>query len=184
MGIRREIDEQGSRDGGTLLLTAGKRVWIMVAAMVKLKAFKELRDSGIQLCFVDVMESSKDGKKDVLLCRQRRNQIERLEDHADVLSSEQRQLMVVERGEIRAVDNDVAGCRLRKSRNEMEKRGLAGAAWTHDGEKLALRDIKRQAVNGGDRFRRVAVEDLAEVFDADVWFHDNNKKGMRLLNLI
>ena len=76
MGIRCEINEQGSRDGGTLLLTAGKRVWIMVAAMVKLKAFKELRDSGIQLCFVDIMESSEDGKEDVLFRCQRRNQVE------------------------------------------------------------------------------------------------------------
>ncbi len=95
MGIRCEIDEQGSRDGGTLLLTAGKCVWIMVAAMVKLKSLKELRDSGIQLCFVDVMESREDGKEDVLFRRQRRNQIEGLEDDADVLPSEQRQLMVV-----------------------------------------------------------------------------------------
>ncbi len=43
VGIRREVDEEGPRDGGALLLTAGKRVRIMVAAMAKLKAFKELR---------------------------------------------------------------------------------------------------------------------------------------------
>ena len=73
MGSRREIDEQGSRNGGTLLLTAGKRVWIMVAAMVKLKAFKQLRDCRIQLCFVDVLESREDGKEDVFFRRQRWN---------------------------------------------------------------------------------------------------------------
>ena len=171
MGIRCEINEQGSCDGGTLLLTAGKRVWIMVAAMAKLKSLKELRDSGIQFRLVDVMESSKDGKEDVFFGCQRRNQVERLEDDADVLPSEQRQLMVVERGEIYAVDDDVARSGLRKSRNEMEKRGLAGAAGAHDGEKLALRDVKRQIINCDDWFRRVAVEDLAEFFDADVWFH-------------
>ena len=138
MGIRCEIDEQGSRDGGALLLAAGKRVRIMVATMGKLKPFKELRDSGVQLCFVDIMESSEDGKEDVFFRRQRWNQVEGLEDDADVLPSEQRQLMVVERGEIRAVDEDVAGRRLRKSRNEMEKGGFSGAAGDHDGEKLAL----------------------------------------------
>ena len=172
MGIRREIDEQGSCDGGTLLFTAGKRVWIMVAAMVKLKAFKELRDSGIQFRLVDVMESREDGKEDVLFRRQRWNQIEGLEDDTDVLPSEQRQLMVVERGEIRAVDDDVARCRLRKSRNQMEKRGLAGAAGAHDCEKLALRDVERQIINCGDWFGTVAVEDLTKIFNADVWFHD------------
>ena len=142
MGIRREIDEQGSCDGGTLLLAAGKRVWIMVVAMVKLKPFKELRDSGVQFRLVDVMESSKNRKEDVLFRRQRRNQVEGLEDDADVLATEQRQLVVVEGGEIRAVDDDVAGCRLRKSCDEMEKRGLAGATGAHDGEKLALRYVE------------------------------------------
>ncbi len=88
--------------------------------------------------------------------------------------------MIVEGGEIRAVDDDVAGCRLRKSRNEMEKRRLAGAAGARDGEKLALRYVEREVVDGGNGFRTVAVEDLAEVFDADVRFHDNNKVGKRL----
>ena len=171
MGIRCEINEQGSRDGGTLLLAAGKRVWIMVSAMVKLKSLKELRDSGVQLRLVDVMESSKDGKEDVFFRRQRRNQVEGLEDDTDVLSSEQCQLMVVERGEICAVDEDVAGRRLRKSRNEMEKSGLAGATGAHDNEKLALRDVKRQIINCGDWLGTVAVEDFTEIFDADVWFH-------------
>ena len=53
----------------------------------------------------------------------------------------------------------------------MEKRGLAGATRAHDGEKLALRDVKRQIINSGDWFGAVAVEDLAEIFDTDVWFH-------------
>jgi len=130
-----------------------------------------LRDSGIQLCFVDVMESRKDGKENVLFRRQRWNQIEGLENDADVLPSKQCQLMVVERGEIRAVDDDVAGCRLRKSRDEMEKRGLAGTAGAHDGEKLALRDVERQIINCGDWFGAVAIEDFTKIFDADVWFH-------------
>ena len=108
VGIGREIDEQCTRDGGALLLAAGKRVGIMVAAMVKLESLKELRDSGVQFRFVDVMESSKNGKEDVFLRCQRRNQVERLEDDTDVLPSEQRQLMIVEGGEIRAVDDDVA----------------------------------------------------------------------------
>ena len=107
MGIRREVDEQGACDGGALLLAAGKRVRLMVAAMAKLKAFKELRKGGVQFRLVDVMESRENGKEDVLLRRQRRNQIEGLENDADVLPSEQRQLTVVERGEIRAVDDDV-----------------------------------------------------------------------------
>ena len=107
MGIRCEIYEQGSRDGGALLLAAGKHVRIMGAALFMLQPFKQLRDGGIQFRLVDVMESCEDGKEDVLLRRQRRNQVEGLEDDADVLPSEQCQLMVVERGEIRAVDDDV-----------------------------------------------------------------------------
>ena len=154
------------------MFAAGKRVWIMVATMVKLKTLKQLRDSGVQFRFVDVMESRKDGKEDVLFRRQRWNQVERLEDDTDVLPSEQRQLMVVEGGEIRAVDDDVAGCRLRKSSNQMEKCSFAGAAWAHDGEKLALREVKRQIINCGDWFGTVAVEDFAKIFNADVWFHD------------
>lgn len=62
----------------------------------------------------------------------------------------------------------------------MEKRGLAGATRAHDGEKLALRYVEGDVVNGGDGLRAVAVEDLAEIFDADVRFHDNNKEGKRL----
>ena len=154
----------------------------MVAAMAKLKAFKELRDNGVQLRFVDFMESRENRKEDVLLCRQRRNQIEGLEDDADVLPSEQRQLTVVERGEIRAVDDDVPRRGLRQSRDKMEKGGLAGAAGAHYGEKLALRNVERQAVDGGDGLRTVAVEDFSEIFDADVRFHDDNKVGGRLSN--
>ena len=64
----------------------------------------------------------------------------------------------------------------------MKKGGLAGAAGAHDGEKLALRDVERQAIDGGDGLRTVAVEDFAEIFDADVRFHDDNKVGGRLSN--
>ena len=73
MGVGREIDKQCSRDGDALLLAAGKRVWIMISTMVKLKPFKELYDSGIQFRLIDVMESRKNRKEDVFLRRQRRN---------------------------------------------------------------------------------------------------------------
>ncbi len=62
----------------------------------------------------------------------------------------------------------------------MEKRGLAGATGDHDGEKLALWYVEGDVIDGGDGLWPVAVEDLAEVFDADVRFQDKNKDGKRL----
>ena len=57
---------------------------------------------------VGLAAGEREREEDVLLRRQHRQQVEELEDEADVLAAELGQLVVVERGDLVAVDPDLA----------------------------------------------------------------------------
>ena len=62
--------------------------------------------------------------QDVLARRQRRHQVEELEDEADLLAAQPRESILVERGDVHAVDQNRAGGR------RVEAGDQARAAWT------------------------------------------------------
>ena len=60
------------------------------------------------------------------------------------------QLRRIEIGKANAVERDAAGGRIVEAQQQMEDRALAGAGRSDDGDLLALADMKRYAVEGGD----------------------------------
>jgi hypothetical protein len=77
------------------------------------------------------------GELDVLGCREGREQVERLEDEADLVAPQQRQPLVVERRDLRVADVDLAACRPVEAGEHVQQRRLPGARRPHDGGELA-----------------------------------------------
>ena len=90
---------------------------------------------------------AREGKRedDVLLRVQHRKQIEELEDEADVLSPQVRQLIVVQVQDRRAGDGDLAGGRLVQTGENVHQRRLPGAGGPHDCSEPTLGDLERDA---------------------------------------
>ena len=69
------------------------------------------------------------------------DQVERLEDEADLLVPDHRQLVVIELADIGAVE-EVAACRRHvQATDDVHESGLARAAGAHDGDELAFADM-------------------------------------------
>ena len=95
-----------------------------------------------------------DGKRenDVLLRRQHRQQVEELEDEADVLAPKLRQLRVVELADLGIGDPDVTVGRLIEAGEDVHERRLAGPRGAHHCGQLAASNLDRdtpQGVHGG-----------------------------------
>ena len=96
-------------------------------------------------------------QEDVLLRREHREQVEELEDEADVAAPELRQPGVAERAEGRAVDPHLTRGRPVQTREKVHERRLAGARGPHDGRELALGHRHGDATQGVDRGVALAV---------------------------
>ena len=96
-------------------------------------------------------------QRDVLLRRQRRQQVERLEHEPDVLAAQARERAVGHRGDLLAADPDRPGRRPVEPGEQVHERGLAGAGRAHDGRELAGGDVERDAAQGVDGGVAVAV---------------------------
>ena len=89
---------------------------------------------------------------DVLGGREHREQVEELEDEADVVAAELRELRVVEAADVDAGDGDVTRRRLVEPGEDVHQRRLAGARRAHHGRQAAGGDVDRDAaqrVDGG-----------------------------------
>jgi len=106
---------------------------------------------------VGLLAGDRERKRDVLLGAQRRQKVEELEDEADVLAAEPGQLLVVQPGDVGAVDEDRAGGRAVESGEDVHERGLARAGRAHHGRHATARDLQRDAAEGVDRGVAVAV---------------------------
>ena len=79
-------------------------------------------------------------------------QVEALEDEADLVAAQSRELLLGEPGELDAVDADPTLGGLVESGEDVHERALAGAGGTHDGGEVALREVEvdaRERVHGG-----------------------------------
>jgi hypothetical protein len=106
-----------------------------------------LEEAGLRL-----LASEGQRQDHVLLRRQHREQVEELEDEADVLSAQLRDLGVAELAEPCSRDRDVALGRLVERREEMHQRRLSGARGPHDRGQLPALDPEgyaAQRVHGG-----------------------------------
>src|ERR671939_211554 len=87
---------------------------------------------------------------DVLEARERRQQIEELEDESNLVAPHSRQLIVGETAERSAVDEDVAGSRAIEAADEIEERRLARAGGPDDRDHLAAWNADGHIAQGDD----------------------------------
>jgi hypothetical protein len=104
-----------------------------------------------------------------------RDEVEGLEDEADLLGPQVAQSVVAERRDVGVADPDAPGGRVVEAADQVEERRLPGAGGPRDGEELARLDGKRDAAQGGhDRAPEGVV--LGDVLDADGG-HDGGPAG-------
>src|SRR2546423_15700153 len=80
------------------------------------------------------------GQPDVLERRQRRQEVEELEDESDFVAPHSGQLVVWQSGQRRAVDDNFSGGWTIEAADQVEERRLARARWPDDRDHLAARD--------------------------------------------
>ena len=117
--------------------------------------------------------------------RQRRDQLERLEDESDLLGAQAGAPVLVERAEILAVEMDRAAGGPVESGEQAEQRGLAAARGSDDGHERARLHVERDIVQHGERaaagrirFRERGAAQHA-VNDKQVWV-GRSRGGRRL----
>ena len=84
-------------------------------------------------------------------------QVEGLEDEADVAAAQLGQRLVAHRGDVLAADVDGALGRAVEAGEQVHQRRLAGARRAHDGGELAGGDVQRDAAQGVDGGLALAV---------------------------
>jgi hypothetical protein len=89
-------------------------------------------------------------ERDVLDGAERRDQVEGLEDEADLVPPEDGELAVVEGREVGVADEDAPTGQVVESGHAVHERRLAGARRAHDGRELAGTELDVDVVEGGD----------------------------------
>ena len=115
-------------------------------------------DDGVRPVLVDLAAGELEREEDVLLRGEHGEEVEELEDEADVLAPELRQLGVAELGDGRPVDLDVALGGTVEAGEDVHEGRLAGARGPHDGGELAALDVQRDAAQRSHRGVAFAVD--------------------------
>ena len=68
-----------------------------------------------------------------------------LEDESDLAAAQQRHIVFAQMGDVLAVQNHLAGGGRVEPGQQTEQRTFAAARWSHDGRKLAARDLEIDA---------------------------------------
>ena len=89
--------------------------------------------------------------RDVLDRRQRRHEMEELEDEPDLLAAQPGERVLAQARDVDAVDDDLAGGRRVEPGQQAEQRGLAAARRAHDGHELPGRDRVVEGMQDGER---------------------------------
>src|SRR5699024_11205252 len=104
----------------------------------------------LQPCPVRARAGELERQQDVLLGRQHRQQVEGLEDEADLLPPQLGERIVAEGGDLGAVQQDRTGVDHVEPGEDVQQRGLAGAGGTHDRREGAAGDVEVHRIQGGD----------------------------------
>ena len=136
----RLMDER-AHDGDALLLAAAQPIGKAVGAIAQADTFQQRtgqRRRGLP-------SGELEREQDVLRRRQCRDQVVELEDESDVVAAEERARMLVELGDVHAADPDGARVGLIQASQQVEQRGLAGAARAQQRDEFALRHGRARA---------------------------------------
>ncbi len=99
---------------------------------------------------VRLLARDRQWEEDVLLRVQHRQQVEELEDEADVLATQLRQLAVSQGRDLLAGDGDRPRGRLVEPREDVHQGRLAGPGRSHHRGQPSSRDVDRNATQGVD----------------------------------
>jgi hypothetical protein len=99
---------------------------------------------------VRLSPGDREREQDVLLRGEDRQQVEGLEDEADLVAAQLGQAAVVEAVELDAVEDDGARGRAVEAGEDVHERGLAGARGAHDRGEAAGREVDADAVERAD----------------------------------
>jgi hypothetical protein len=111
------------------------------------------------------------GEFEIALGRERREEVEALEDEADLAAADVCAAGVGGGRQVFVVDHDAPGRRRQEPAEEVQHGGLAAARRPHDGEKLALLDLQRHAAQRRHVHRPHAVDLRQFICDQNLSHH-------------
>src|SRR6266851_6997229 len=149
------VRDDGARDGDALFLSAGKLPRIVIHAV------GEIDDGESGFHVLAALRLGKLGqeqrKLDVLKRREHGDEVVHLENKTDVAGAPLRQLAARHVRNFVTVDGDAARGGHVETTQEIEQRGLAGAAGPHKRDEVTLVDVEIQALENLDFFAAAAV---------------------------
>src|SRR2546421_9715961 len=83
---------------------------------------------------------------DIFLCRERWNQVIRLEDHADLIIAHRRQATFTHTGDIDAIDQHLSAGGVIQTRDDAEQCTFTRAGGTDDGDKFPIQNLEADAL--------------------------------------
>ncbi len=153
------LGDEGAGDRDALLLAARELAGAMARAMGDADLVHHLVDTALALGGGDVVVEQ--GQLDILAHRQLVDQVEALEDEADVGLAHVGELALREAGDLLSVEQVRTARRAVEHADHVEQGRFAAARRAHDRDELALGDVKVDRVERG-RLDRVGAIDLRE----------------------
>src|SRR5262249_13199828 len=119
----------------------------------------------------------------VLKRGEHRDQVVHLEDEADVASAPLCELVGGHMGDLVAGDRDATVSRYIQAAQEIQQRGLAGAAGAHEGHEIAFINVEIKALKDLNFFatatvRLVQAADLDEAIGLAAAIHSNHERAL------
>ena len=180
---QRRFGDERTRDGDALLLAA--RQFIRPVRETFLES--QRRRQHVEPLTVGLLTRQSQRHEDVLLGGEHRQQVEALEDEADLVAAQHGQLIVVHGGDVGTVEHDMTARGRVESGERVHERGLAGAGRAHDrGEPPLL----EPHIDAAQRMHRVfampVVLDQVDRLDGDgvPLFLRRTGIGLRLHDLL
>lgn len=130
---------KGARHGDTLLFAPGELRGIVVSAFSQADAIEQRSGAHNRV----VRPGKFEGHLNILTCRQGRDQLKGLEDEADFLASQPGAGVLVQSGEVDAIQDDAPVRGAIEAGEESQERGLAAAGRTDDRQETT--GLKREA---------------------------------------
>src|SRR5438874_3412645 len=138
---------QGTRGRDALLLPARQLAGTVLQAVTESRRVQDLVDP----LRVRLLPGDVEREGHVLGGGERRNQVERLEDEANLLAAQQRQLLLAERRQIDVADEHAPRREAAQPRHAVQQRRLAGAGRSHDRREGLAFEVDVDAVERAHR---------------------------------
>ena len=120
----------------------------MIAAVQQADAFEQLAGA---LGPVDPVAAGQFiRQQNIFFGRQRGQQMVGLKNEADFAAAQQRHAVLVQAGDVLAIQNDLAGGGRVEAGQKSQQRALAAARWSHDGDELAALNFQIDATQNVD----------------------------------